>query len=234
MEKTVSTHRRHVPYCQRRQERLPKRGKSCQGCKYAKTKCNFATQCTRCVKKGIECTYDWIGVTSSTNFVTMHSRSIEEKDSTDVTTSKSLPETPDPQTTQLSLTTIRLVDNETVRRYLREQVSWTRYSGALRWLVMPDDLAQTSSSIIIQALQSIPTAMLSRETLPPFIHPQHSLPESLAICMKLSHDFVTRTPQLTGLLWRTIRSEQLRAISAVSNLLQIALNRCLALIDINV
>jgi hypothetical protein len=54
----VSSHRRHVTYCQRNLDRPRKRGKSCRECSRAKTKCSFHSHCFRCVSKGLECVYD--------------------------------------------------------------------------------------------------------------------------------------------------------------------------------
>ncbi|KAI1622291.1 hypothetical protein EDD37DRAFT_468242 [Exophiala viscosa] len=46
---------RHLRYCGSRQRKRPR---SCRACNAAKTKCTFGLPCSRCTKKGLECTYD--------------------------------------------------------------------------------------------------------------------------------------------------------------------------------
>ncbi|KAF2122558.1 hypothetical protein BDV96DRAFT_2257 [Lophiotrema nucula] len=49
-----SSRQRHLRYCG---SRVRKRPRSCRACNAAKTKCSFDTPCSRCMKKGIECSY---------------------------------------------------------------------------------------------------------------------------------------------------------------------------------
>ena len=50
-----SSRHRHIRYCGTRSRNRPR---SCHACNAAKTKCNFETPCSRCVKKSIECVYN--------------------------------------------------------------------------------------------------------------------------------------------------------------------------------
>jgi hypothetical protein len=78
--------------------------------------------------------------------------------------------------------------------------------------------AQHSADLIVEALYAIPDQMLRRETFPPFIHPHWShpaLPESLAVCMNLANIYSSRAPELRAFLWRTILTEQRRAVERI-------------------
>jgi hypothetical protein len=81
--------------------------------------------------------------------------------------------------------------------------------------------AQHSADLIVEALYAIPDQMLRRETFPPFIHPHWShpaLPESLAVCMNLANIYSSRAPELRAFLWRTILTEQRRAVERIDTL----------------
>jgi hypothetical protein len=78
--------------------------------------------------------------------------------------------------------------------------------------------AQHSADLIVEALYAIPDQMLRRETFPSFIHPHWShpaLPESLAVCMNLANIYSSRAPELRAFLWRTILTEQRRAVERI-------------------
>ncbi|KIV78005.1 hypothetical protein PV11_09773 [Exophiala sideris] len=55
------SHNRHFRYCGSRQRNRPR---SCRACNAAKTKCSFGVPCSRCTKKGIDCTYDISALTT--------------------------------------------------------------------------------------------------------------------------------------------------------------------------
>ena len=81
--------------------------------------------------------------------------------------------------------------------------------------------AQHSADLIVEALYAIPDQMLRRETFPPFIHPHWShsaLPEPLAVCMHLASTYSSRSSELRPFLWRTILTEQRRAIERIDTL----------------
>lgn len=81
--------------------------------------------------------------------------------------------------------------------------------------------AQHSADLIVEALYAIPDQMLRRETFPPFIHPHWSLsalPESLAVCMNLASIYSARALELRAFLWRTILTEQKRAVERIDTL----------------
>lgn len=49
---------RHVQYCRRRAARnRPPRPKACNPCRRSKSKCDFERPCSRCVEKGLTCSY---------------------------------------------------------------------------------------------------------------------------------------------------------------------------------
>lgn len=81
--------------------------------------------------------------------------------------------------------------------------------------------AQHSADLIIEALYAIPDQMLRRDTFPPFIHPHwpHSaLPEPLTVCMHLASVYSSRVPGIREFLWRTVLSEQRRAVQQLDML----------------
>lgn len=97
----------------------------------------------------------------------------------------------------------------------------------------PEPLMQQSANLVMEALCAIPEQMLRRVTLPPFIHPhwdRPSLPEPLAICMRIAQMFVTRTPDIEPFIWRTILAEQRRVVDQVctSLSLHVSLTNCAA------
>ncbi|KAF4772899.1 hypothetical protein HER10_EVM0005040 [Colletotrichum scovillei] len=49
--------KRHVSYCRRTKDRPRSRPKPCRECSAAKHKCSLQARCTRCTKKGLDCTY---------------------------------------------------------------------------------------------------------------------------------------------------------------------------------
>lgn len=55
---TELSYTRHTGYCRRARTRPRARVRSCRACSLAKAKCSFHSQCLRCVRKGIECSYD--------------------------------------------------------------------------------------------------------------------------------------------------------------------------------
>ena len=101
-------------------------------------------------------------------------------------------------------------------------------SNPLAILQMERPHAQHSADIIIQALRSLPTMMIRRETFPWFIHrlsnllskpTKDALPEALSACMGIAQMFASRTPETKHLLSRAIRVEYRRFMDEVRILL---------------
>ncbi|KAL7930690.1 hypothetical protein V8C35DRAFT_311967 [Trichoderma chlorosporum] len=97
--------------------------------------------------------------------------------------------------------------------------STTSCSGAsintefLQPLELNYPLAQQSATLLWRGLRAFPEKMLSRENFPPFIHPLlhcSTLPEPLAVCMRIAAIFNSRTADIRPFLWRIIESEQKR------------------------
>lgn len=98
------------------------------------------------------------------------------------------------------------------------QLSATQHMGYLARVRRSDPLLKHNSACVIETLCAIPEQMVRRTTLPPFVHPHWHLsemPEPLAVCMRIAHLFVSRTPSMTPFIWRTIMSEQRRAVEQV-------------------
>lgn len=53
----ASSHKRHVAYCRRTQQRPKLRQKACRVCNEAKAKCSFGQPCARCTARGVDCIY---------------------------------------------------------------------------------------------------------------------------------------------------------------------------------
>lgn len=70
-----SSWKRHIAYCSRSQRRPRIRSQACQPCNAAKTKCSLETQCQRCKRKNIACTYSR-RVSVSHNQVPQSARSV--------------------------------------------------------------------------------------------------------------------------------------------------------------
>ncbi|VUC29123.1 unnamed protein product [Clonostachys rosea] len=82
--------------------------------------------------------------------------------------------------------------------------------ATLKALKQPNPEAEASATIIMHCIRSYPQMMLRRQTFPPFIHPHwhtEKLPENLVNCMSIAQLFVTRTPENSPFLWRTIDNE---------------------------
>ncbi|CAG9976208.1 unnamed protein product [Clonostachys byssicola] len=82
--------------------------------------------------------------------------------------------------------------------------------ATLTALKQPSPEAEASATIVMYCIRSYPQMMLRRQTFPPFIHPHwhtEKLPENLINCMSIAQLFVTRTPENSPFLWRTINNE---------------------------
>ncbi|CAI6100967.1 unnamed protein product [Clonostachys chloroleuca] len=82
--------------------------------------------------------------------------------------------------------------------------------ATLTALKQPSPEAEASATIVMHCIRSYPQMMLRRQTFPPFIHPHwhtEKLPENLVNCMSIAQLFVTRTPENSSFLWRTIDNE---------------------------
>lgn len=91
-------------------------------------------------------------------------------------------------------------------------------TGFLTRLRTSEPLAQQCTNLVMDALCAIPEQMLRRVTFPPFVHPhwdRPSLPEPLAICMRIAQMFSSRTSDIKPFIWRTILAEQRRVIEQV-------------------
>lgn len=92
--------------------------------------------------------------------------------------------------------------------------------GSLARLRTKDPVAKKCASLVMQTLRTYPEQMLRRDGLPLFVHPQwhlHTIPEPLAVCMRISQLFDSRTSDVLPFLWRTIKAEQVRCIEEVWN-----------------
>lgn len=90
--------------------------------------------------------------------------------------------------------------------------------GSLARLPTRGVIARHCGALVMQTLRTYPEQMLRRHDLPLFIHPQwhlSTLPEPLAVCMKIAQMFASRTPEVMPFIWRTIRAEQVRCIEEV-------------------
>ena len=81
-----------------------------------------------------------------------------------------------------------------------------------------EPLARQSANLVMEALCAIPQQMLRRATFPPFIHPhwdRPTMPEPLAVCMRIAQLFASRTLDIKPFIWRTMLAEQRRIIEQV-------------------
>ncbi|CAH0058202.1 unnamed protein product [Clonostachys solani] len=102
---------------------------------------------------------------------------------------------------------VALPFNETAPAQSAERVDEPATLTALK---QPNPEAEASATIVMHCIRSYPQMMLRRQTFPPFIHPHwhtEKLPENLVNCMSIAQLFVTRTPENSHFLWRTIDNE---------------------------
>lgn len=91
--------------------------------------------------------------------------------------------------------------------------------GTLARLRARDPVGQRTSNLVLQTLRTFPEKMLNQDDLPFFIHAHKhgdALPEPLAVCVRISHLFATRTPDILPFIFRSIRNEQYRFLQEVS------------------
>lgn len=106
----------------------------------------------------------------------------------------------------------------TIRNWTTSHLNLANNTGFLTRLRTSGPLTQLSANLVMEALCAIPEQMVRRTTLPPFIHPhwyRPSMPEPLAICMRIAQMFTSRTPDIKPFIWRTILAEQRRVIEQV-------------------
>lgn len=99
-----------------------------------------------------------------------------------------------------------------------DRLNSTTNTGFLTRLRKTNPVAKHSANLVIDALCAIPEQMLRRATFPPFIHAhwhRQTLPEPLAVCMRIAQMFALRTPDVTPFIWRTILAEQRRFVEQV-------------------
>ncbi|KAF2479363.1 hypothetical protein BDY17DRAFT_37184 [Neohortaea acidophila] len=96
-----------------------------------------------------------------------------------------------------------------------DRLNSTTNTGFLTRLRKTNPVAKHSANLVIDALCAIPEQMLRRATFPPFIHAhwhRQTLPQPLAVCMRIAQMFALRTPDVTPFIWRTILAEQRRFV----------------------
>ena len=99
-----------------------------------------------------------------------------------------------------------------------DKLSSAKETKFLARLHTPEPLGQQSRRLVMEALCAIPEQMLRRATIPPFIHGhwnRPTMPEPLAVCMKIAQMFVSRSPDVTPFIWRTVLAEQKRILEEV-------------------
>ena len=217
------------------------RPRSCRSCNAAKAKCSFDLRCSRCVAKGLDCVYDrrakrnpGLGgssghAVSGTTPIRNLSEPLTEDFGLDL-----LGDLP------LSPRSLQQFDDFLAKDFGRSATfdadevalsaaahNVTRHSKQ-GWSLPADPTTIHENALnkvsYLHQLQApctsvIHSSRLIHETFPPFIHPHWaplSMPESLAICMRIAQMFATRTPEITPFIWRTILAEQRRIVEKVS------------------
>ncbi|KAL7786457.1 hypothetical protein V8C43DRAFT_289921 [Trichoderma afarasin] len=236
---------RHLSYCRRSRNRPKIRARSCWECYQAKSKCSFESCCARCVAKNLQCVYERVPAAfpSTSNPALGAAKDVEQNCSSDQRTWTSMTtpasnvidkdghlvlESAEPSSDgdDAILTTI-LTDDFTsslaVPCISTPPTSCSEVftsTGFLQPLKMHYPLAQQSATMLWRGLRAFPEKMLIRENFPPFIHPlRHcpTLPEPLAVCMRIAQIFASRSADIEPFLWRTIESEQKRFLEEVHN-----------------
>ncbi|KAH9893774.1 hypothetical protein F4778DRAFT_748450 [Xylariomycetidae sp. FL2044] len=240
----TSSYKRHLSYCRRNRNRTRKRAQSCHNCRQAKSKCSSDARCTRCVNKNLRCVYgnpNSLGHAPSVTeehpleslteppslghlsaFELQHGPAVDflgvhgfAEPSQGVPSNASWP--PHDQSINIAATD----GYWTIENFKSTSLGSFSDVGDLTQLRKPDPTAQQGAVMLLQSLRSYPEKMLRRDNFPPFVHPQwyrQALPEPLAICMKISQMFTTRTPEILPFLWRTIRAEQIRVLKEHENM----------------
>ena len=104
--------------------------------------------------------------------------------------------------------------------------------GSLSRLRPSDPVSLHNARLIMHSLRAYPYMMLSRETFPPFIHPNwrcqnaKALPWPVANCMSISTLFVSRSTDTETFLWQAVKRDCQRCLDEV-RLLQFFIYNCL-------
>jgi hypothetical protein len=230
----VSSYHRHVSYCRRARSRGRKRGESCRNCRKLKAKCSFTSPCGRCSGKGIECVYDYRIPAGKTTSDAAHD---QDSGAAPSTTDQELAVTHgwfdaddiplETITDSLSSSLFRRGSHQDASDHIIEVGASVVSSdnsilGEKRYLTRlrsTESLSQQSCNLVMDALCAIPEQMLRKSTFPPFIHAhwgRESLPEPLAVCMRIAQMFASRSSNIEPFIWRTILAEQRRFVELVS------------------
>lgn len=242
-----SSYNRHVSYCRRSQQRPRHRQKSCRSCSLAKTKCSFHPRCTRCVAKGLECTYDRQSAAQKAKPSTLDVSPVlpiwplspnddhafefpHDASMVDLSDLLTVPGLDTPETSNDTdgndLPLLNDADNTALE--LSSFFANSAYmlsapveGGFLARLPVSNSISQHSATVVMQALRAFPQMMLRKPTFPPFIHPHchcYPLPKPLAHCMSIAHIYVSSSVETRPFLWHSIKQEQQRILDDLTKM----------------